>query len=169
MRMNMKHLLRLAFLVLPAAIAIFSLTSPLPSRSQGKNSSSDASSDPILRALRAELARSKAQLKMDNVSAPFYIEYRVFDVDQFEAGAAFGALFVLPALLGSTTATEPWLIAPPAILIGRLNVFPQSVERANAICVLLGFPASSSLSSRPLPPPPSSPLSLLLVVPPKAV
>ncbi len=29
---------------------------------------------------------------MDNVGAPFYIEYRVFDVDQFEAGAAFGAL-----------------------------------------------------------------------------
>ena len=49
-------------------------------------------SDPILRALQAELARSKAQLKMENVGAPFYIEYRVFDVDQFEASAAFGAL-----------------------------------------------------------------------------
>ncbi len=29
---------------------------------------------------------------MDNVGAPFYIEYRVFDVEQFEANAAFGAL-----------------------------------------------------------------------------
>ena len=45
-----------------------------------------------MRALQAELTRSKAQLKMDNVGAPFYIEYRVFDVEQFEAGAAFGAL-----------------------------------------------------------------------------
>ena len=52
----------------------------------------DAASDPILRALQAELTRSKAQLKMENVDSPFYIEYRVFDVDQFDASAAFGAL-----------------------------------------------------------------------------
>jgi hypothetical protein len=42
--------------------------------------------------MQAELARSKAQLKMENIGAPFYIEYRVFDVDQFEASAAYGAL-----------------------------------------------------------------------------
>src|SRR5258708_14147537 len=52
----------------------------------------DAASDPILRALQTELARSKAQLKMDNVDSPFYIEYRVFDVEQFDDSAAFGAL-----------------------------------------------------------------------------
>jgi len=51
-----------------------------------------AASDPILRALQAELTRSKAQLKMENVDAPFYIEYRVFDVEQFDANAAFGSL-----------------------------------------------------------------------------
>ena len=45
-----------------------------------------------MRALQVELTRSKAQLKMDNVDAPFYIEYRVFDVEQFDASAAFGAL-----------------------------------------------------------------------------
>jgi TldD protein len=33
-----------------------------------------------------------SQLKMDNVDSPFYIEYRVFDVEQFDASAAFGAL-----------------------------------------------------------------------------
>ena len=52
----------------------------------------EAASDPVLRALQAELTRSKTQLKMDNVDSPFYIEYRVFDVEQFEASAAFGAL-----------------------------------------------------------------------------
>lgn len=51
-----------------------------------------AASDPILRALHAELMRSKAHLKMENVDSPYYIEYRVFDVEQFDAGAAFGAL-----------------------------------------------------------------------------
>lgn len=36
--------------------------------------------------------RSKTQLKMENVAAPYYIEYRVTEVDQFEASAVFGAL-----------------------------------------------------------------------------
>jgi len=79
-----------------AAMAILfsttALTSPLTLRAQEKHVGMDAASDPVLRALQAELARSKAQLKMENVGAPFYIEYRVFDVDQFEASAAFGAL-----------------------------------------------------------------------------
>ncbi|MGO9865478.1 MAG: metallopeptidase TldD-related protein [Terriglobales bacterium] len=50
------------------------------------------SGDPVLRALREEMDRSKAQLKMDNVAAPYYIEYRVTEIDQFEASAVFGAL-----------------------------------------------------------------------------
>ena len=68
------------------------LSCPLKIRAQEKHAGTDAASDPILRALQAELARSKAQLKMENIGAPFYIEYRVFDVEQFEANAAFGAL-----------------------------------------------------------------------------
>jgi len=51
-----------------------------------------ASGDAILEALLTELDRSKAQLKMDQVAAPYYIEYRVNDVDEFQAEAAFGAL-----------------------------------------------------------------------------
>jgi predicted Zn-dependent protease len=50
------------------------------------------SGDVVLRALREEMERSKAQLKMDNVPAPYYIEYRVTEIDQFEASAIFGAL-----------------------------------------------------------------------------
>jgi TldD protein len=50
------------------------------------------SSDPLLRALREEMDRSKAQLKMENVAAPYYIEYRVTEIDQFDASAVFGAL-----------------------------------------------------------------------------
>lgn len=51
-----------------------------------------APSDPLLAAMREELARSKAQLKMENVPAPYYIEYRLSDVDEYAAEAAFGAL-----------------------------------------------------------------------------
>ena len=51
-----------------------------------------ASGDAVLEALLTELDRSRAQLKMDQVAAPYYIEYRVNDVDEFQAEAAFGAL-----------------------------------------------------------------------------
>jgi TldD protein len=55
-------------------------------------SSAAAPSDPLLKAMREELNRSKSQLKMDNVPSPYYIEYRLSDVDEYVAEAAFGAL-----------------------------------------------------------------------------
>jgi TldD protein len=51
-----------------------------------------AKGDALFEALLTELDRSKAQLKMDQVQAPYYIGYRVNDVDEFNAEAAFGAL-----------------------------------------------------------------------------
>ena len=51
-----------------------------------------ATGDVVLRALREEMDRSKAKLKMENVAAPYYIEYRVTEIDQYEANAVFGAL-----------------------------------------------------------------------------
>jgi hypothetical protein len=51
-----------------------------------------AAGDALLEALLTELDRSKAQLKIDKVQAPYYIEYRVNDVDDYDAEAAFGAL-----------------------------------------------------------------------------
>jgi predicted Zn-dependent protease len=50
-----------------------------------------AKSDPILDALLTELERSKSQLKMDQLQTPYYIEYRVSDVEDFATEAAFGA------------------------------------------------------------------------------
>ena len=51
-----------------------------------------ASGDVVIRALREEMERSKANLKLENVPAPYYIEYRVTEIDQFDASAVFGAL-----------------------------------------------------------------------------
>jgi TldD protein len=50
-----------------------------------------AKGDPVLDALLTELERSKAQLKMNLLQAPYYIEYRVSDVEDFVTEAAFGA------------------------------------------------------------------------------
>src|SRR2546427_11105086 len=51
-----------------------------------------AKGDGLLEALLTELDRSKAQLKMDQVRAPYYIEYRVNEVEDIGAEAAYGAL-----------------------------------------------------------------------------
>jgi TldD protein len=54
--------------------------------------SAAVAADPVLKAMREELERSKAQLKMEKVAAPYYIEYRIADVEEWTAEAAFGAL-----------------------------------------------------------------------------
>lgn len=54
--------------------------------------SNAASDDVVLRALCEEMERSKAKLKLNDVQAPYFIEYRVTDVDILEASATFGAL-----------------------------------------------------------------------------
>src|SRR5881275_1119392 len=51
-----------------------------------------ARGDGLLEALLAELDRSKAQLKMDQVQPPYFIEYRLNDVEDYNAEAAYGAL-----------------------------------------------------------------------------
>ncbi len=72
---------------------LFLLICGLPAAAQQKDAKTvSASSDPVLQAMREELARSKSQLKMENVPPPYYIEYRVTDLDYYEAEAAFGAL-----------------------------------------------------------------------------
>ena len=69
--------------------------------SEGSNATPDAAmvaahaaakGDGLLEALLTELDRSKAQLKMDQVQSPYYVEYRVNEVDDFGAEATFGAL-----------------------------------------------------------------------------
>jgi predicted Zn-dependent protease len=50
--------------------------------------------DPILQAMLAELTRSKDQLKMESVARPYYVEYRITDVEQFDGEAEFGSLVI---------------------------------------------------------------------------
>jgi TldD protein len=50
-----------------------------------------ANGDPLLQALITELERSKTQLRMDQLGVPYYIEYRVSDVEDYTTEAAFGA------------------------------------------------------------------------------
>jgi predicted Zn-dependent protease len=98
---------RATFTLAFAALLIFSGTSlyaarhiPKSEDDATKTPASDAlaaaraaaGGDTLLEALLTELNRSKAHLKMDQVAAPYYIEYRVNDVDEYQAEAAFGAV-----------------------------------------------------------------------------
>jgi TldD protein len=74
-----------------ATLLLFVTAMPLVAQPRDAKTASTAS-DPVLEAMREELARSKLQLKMENVPPPYYIEYRVTDIDSYEAEAAFGAL-----------------------------------------------------------------------------
>lgn len=51
----------------------------------------DAEKDPLLKAMLAELDRSAAQLQLKGFEKPFFIEYRIEDVDNFQTKAAYGA------------------------------------------------------------------------------
>ncbi|HLY42557.1 MAG TPA: metallopeptidase TldD-related protein [Terracidiphilus sp.] len=51
----------------------------------------DAEKDPVLAAMLAELDRSMSQLQLPGFQKPFFIEYRMEDVEDFETRASFGA------------------------------------------------------------------------------
>jgi predicted Zn-dependent protease len=51
----------------------------------------DAEKDPVLKAMLTELDRSKSDLQLKGFEKPFFIQYRVEDVDNFETKAEFGA------------------------------------------------------------------------------
>ena len=82
----------LALVSLLCAIPVASQQAHQQTRKTDSAGGGDAASDPLLPAMREELDRSKAKLKMDNVPGPYYIEYRLSDVSEYDAEAAFGAL-----------------------------------------------------------------------------
>lgn len=51
----------------------------------------DAEKDPVLKAMLEELDRSKTELQLPGFQKPFFIEYRVQEINAFETRAVFGA------------------------------------------------------------------------------
>lgn len=92
---------RMAFVAVASALA-FGFTGS--TRAQGTSAtaastpdasaaaSKAAASDPLLQAMDTELQRSRAHLKMENVPAPYYIDYRLTDTNEYNMEAAYGAL-----------------------------------------------------------------------------
>ena len=85
-----KPLIRFAYQVALLAVLAWTTTGSL--FAQTSTGSPAAGDDPVLRAMLAELQRSKTQLKLPDAQAPYYIDYRLQDVDQYVAEAAFGSV-----------------------------------------------------------------------------
>ncbi|HEY1986524.1 MAG TPA: metallopeptidase TldD-related protein [Terracidiphilus sp.] len=51
----------------------------------------DAEKDPVLKAMLTELDRSKSDLQLKGFEKPFFIQYRIEDVDTFDTRAEYGA------------------------------------------------------------------------------
>ncbi len=51
----------------------------------------DAEKDPLLKAMLAEMDRSMTQLQLPGFAKPFFIQYRIEDVDDYQTRAEFGA------------------------------------------------------------------------------
>ncbi|HXZ12237.1 MAG TPA: metallopeptidase TldD-related protein [Candidatus Sulfotelmatobacter sp.] len=79
-------------LALAVALSIFSAGAQQKPAKAKSAAAGSKTSDPILKAMREELERSKSQLKMENMAAPYYLEYRLSDAEEYTAEAAFGGL-----------------------------------------------------------------------------
>ena len=82
----MKSICSIAIL---AALLLAALGASRPATAEATRA--DAEKDPVLKAMLEELDRSMTRLQLPGFEKPFFIEYRIEDVDDFETKAAFGA------------------------------------------------------------------------------
>jgi predicted Zn-dependent protease len=73
-----------AAVLLAVCLSAAGQTAPQPTRA-------DAEKDPVLKAMLTELDRSKSDLQLKDFQKPFFIQYRIEEIDNFETRAEFGA------------------------------------------------------------------------------
>ena len=80
--MDVRRVSRFWLIIAPLALALFSA---LPACAQGDN-------DHTLEAMQDEMTRNVARLQLDGQQKPFYIQYRILDIDIRSISASSGAL-----------------------------------------------------------------------------
>ncbi len=75
------------------SIAILAVCSCLiaPNLRAAEPTRADAEKDPVLKAMLAELDRSMSQLQLQGFAKPFFIQYRLEEVDDFQTTAEYGS------------------------------------------------------------------------------
>src|ERR1700749_434059 len=73
------------------AAGLLSVAILAPHHATAQATRADAEKDPVLKAMLDELDRSMAHLQLPGFEKPYFIEYRVEDVRDFETRATYGA------------------------------------------------------------------------------
>ncbi len=90
--MPRKYRARLAY-GLCALILLFALSASANSQpTPTPEVAFDAQRSPVLAAMLAEMERSQQQLQLQTFQKPFFLQYRLDDIDDYEASANYGAL-----------------------------------------------------------------------------
>jgi len=72
-------------------VALLSALLVSPSLCQAQQTRAEAEKDPLLKAMLTELDRSMTQLQLPGFEKPFFIQYRIEDIDDYQTKAEFGA------------------------------------------------------------------------------
>jgi len=78
-------------IALLAGTGLLALCLSAAGQTAAQQTRADAEKDPVLKAMLEELDRSKSQLQLKDFEKPFFIQYRIEDVDNIEIKAKFGA------------------------------------------------------------------------------
>ncbi|MEI9968856.1 MAG: metallopeptidase TldD-related protein [Terracidiphilus sp.] len=71
--------------------ALFITALAVPNLGAAEPTRADAEKDPVLKAMLAELDRSMSQLQLQGFAKPFFIQYRLEEVDDFATTAEYGS------------------------------------------------------------------------------
>src|ERR1700677_3327168 len=78
-------------IVMPAVFGLVVACLCTPLVAQAQPTRADAEKDPVLKAMLTELDRSMSQLQLPGFAKPFFLQYRIEEVDDFQTKAEFGA------------------------------------------------------------------------------
>jgi predicted Zn-dependent protease len=82
---------RAQFTRIASAATVFALCLAAQFSRAAQSTRADAEKDPVIKAMLTEMDRSMSQLQLKDFEKPFFIQYRIEDVDNFETKAEFGA------------------------------------------------------------------------------
>jgi predicted Zn-dependent protease len=78
-------------IALIAGVGFFAACLGAPMASVAQQTRADAEKDPVLKAMLEELDRSMSQLQLPGFARPFFIQYRIEEVNDYSTKADFGA------------------------------------------------------------------------------
>jgi len=84
-------MMRIRLMGMMAGVGFLGACLCAPTLCAAQQTRADAEKDPVLKAMLEELDRSMSQLQLPGFAKPFYIQYRIEAVDDYETKAEFGA------------------------------------------------------------------------------